>query len=108
MAQIRDLPDETDWIADGEEASRKLATYNEDLEIQTLIKDINEALGYTADPSRTSQKTNDFASITPSQRSLSHKNSRASRRRYNPNKPDEEQYTPSYSREARESEYSQS
>ena len=46
MSQIRDLPDETDWIADGA-AGEKIKTYNEDLEIEALIKDINEALGYT-------------------------------------------------------------
>jgi len=50
MSQIKDLPDETDWIADGDDA-KKIRTYNEDLEIQTLVKDINEALGYTVDQS---------------------------------------------------------
>ena len=53
MSQIRDLPDETDWIADGAEG-KKLKTYNEDLEIQSLIKNINEALGYTVDQSNRS------------------------------------------------------
>lgn len=51
VAQIKDLPDETDWLDDSPEAVEKIKTYNEDLEIQQLIKDINQVLGYTVDQS---------------------------------------------------------
>lgn len=48
LSQLKDLPDETDWVADNEEDVKKLRTYNEDLEIQRLIKEINNTLGFTS------------------------------------------------------------
>jgi len=39
--KIKDLPDETDWLDDNPEDMKKIKSYNEDLEIQQLIKDIN-------------------------------------------------------------------
>lgn len=41
VSQIKDLPDETDFLDDDPEDMKKIKTYNEDLEIQQLIKDIN-------------------------------------------------------------------
>jgi hypothetical protein len=41
VSQIKDLPDETDWLDDNPEDMKKIKSYNEDLEIQQLIKDIN-------------------------------------------------------------------
>jgi hypothetical protein len=47
VSQLKDLPDETDYIEDAKEDMKKIASYNEDLEIQRLIKEINKTLGFT-------------------------------------------------------------
>ena len=33
MSEIRELPDETDWISDGDATSKKIWSYNQDLDI---------------------------------------------------------------------------
>ena len=47
VSQLKDLPDETDYIEDAKEDMKKIASYNEDLEIQRLINEINKTLGFT-------------------------------------------------------------